>query len=335
MAEIGNKTLWMRPVEWSIILKLLKIIHQENGKLHPFDLEKKAIENNVFISKITGKALAHSPRFYYRKVLEHLGLAYQHSGRYYISDSPVIRDLFSNGTDIDSQKKQIIADLIVNNEDCRQNFISLFALEESFDLKELQKKSTYIIAKSYSSEPRETMAKRKLKPIALTSPLKNKKIFIDTPDRTQAIFWGIRRWLLDLDVIDEIITSMERGRIIYIINPNVDNEELLESFNLFLKRHFLWNNEWATIYVPDFYEHVIFQDKVRASVSSIRQFIINFINNNKASIIPIPISGTMLNTKIKFEKQDTVFKRAFLSFQNLGYVAHLHVHKTLIQRRFS
>ena len=330
MAEITNKTLWMRPVEWDIILKLLEIVARQDGKLRPIELENIALTEGVFKSKTTGASLAHSPRFYYRKALEHLGFVNNISGRYFVSQNSIISGLISNGTDIDDSKKRTIAELIVANEDCKEHFVSLFALDGEYTIGALQSKSAYVIAKSYSSEHKTTLAKRTLKPIMLTSPLLDKDISVDTPDRIHAIFWGIRRWLLDVEAIDEIITSPKKGRIIYFVNPNIDEQRLTQEFKLFSRRYFSSSRDWATIYMPDFYEHIIFNSLLRAGTAAIKHFLINFINENKPSVIPIPISGTMLNAEVKFEKQDVAFKRAFLNFHNLGYVAHLHINKTLI-----
>lgn len=330
MAEIKNKTLWMRPVEWEIILKLLEIINRENGKLHPIELENIALQEGAFNSKKTGTPLAHSPRFYYRKALENLGLVNKIMGKYDISDNQSVFNLISNGTNLDNCKKRIIAELIVANKDCQEQFVSLFALGNCISLESLQQKSTYVIAKSYSSEHHSSKAKRSLKPIKLTSPLQEKTILVDTPDRIQGIFWGIRRWLLDINVIDEIITSPSIGRLIYVVNPSIDEDCLLQAFKRFLRKNFSSKNEWTTIYLPDFFEYIIFNDELRAETLAIRSFLIDFINKNKSSIVPIPISGTKLNAEIKFEKQDVAFKRSFLNFHDFGYVAHLHIHRTLI-----
>ena len=320
----------MRPVEWDIVLKLLEIVARQDGKIRPIELENIALAEGVFKSKTTGTPLAHSPRFYYRKALEHLGFVENISGKYFISKSPPILELISKRATIDSNKKRIIAELIVNNEDCKKNFVSLFLLDDKCKLEEIQNKSAYVIAKSYSIEHKQSSAKRSLKPIMLTSPLLDKNISIDTPDRIHAIFWGIRRWLLDVEAIDEIITSPKAGRVIYFVNPSIGEQLLLLEFKRFLRRYFTPNRDWIKIYLPDFYEYIIFNSQMRARTSVIKNFLVNFINENKSSVIPIPISGTMLNAEVKFEKQDAAFKRSFLNFHNIGYVAYLNINKTLI-----
>lgn len=315
-----HQTWWMRYVHFDKVKDILLLVAENNGALRAGELERLAIDKGVLVKR-DGSPLAHSPRYHYRKVMEHLELVLNLKGYYFVVQASGVKRLLSLvefRKPLSEEAKEVVADIVVSNKDCREYFFDAFMPEDTYDLPELRKGGDWIIVRTMGKEG-----------VTLENPRTNNVVHLETPKQLHAIFWGVRLWALDLAITDEIFMSYKEGRIIYPIIKNVRKSEIIKrTAELIAQQHF--NGDWITVHVPNLIRKVALTLKV--PVREIKYVLWDVERQFPQSVILVPSSSSFIDIKTPFEKQDRVLFKGYLKDGEGRYISHLKIHVDLFDK---
>ncbi len=336
MAEkIKKKTLWMRYVDFEKIKDMLHLIYENNGKLRAKELENLSIKKGILV-KENGQPFTHTPRYHYRKVMENLELVEVKNRHYYISENEKaikLLQLTDFNVSLSLEAKELLGEIILENEDCRRYFFDVFIDKSYYTLKDLRKEGTHVFVetKSMISSPniKTPNKKKKVNRIILRSPL-GKVIELNTQDEVQAIYWGVRLWALNLGITDEIMTSFTEGRIIYPINQSFFEEVYNSILNKIIEKVKIDKSDsnWILIYIPSLIKEVVLT--YRFSISEIQKALYNLRLKYPSMVMFIPTSTAFIDIKTPYEKQDKVIRKLYLYKADKGYLSHIRIKKEIL-----
>jgi len=332
-----RKTLWMRYVDFGSIKDMLHLVYENNSKLRAGTLEQLAIEKGVLVKKENGKPLTHTPRYHYRKVMEGLGLVEVRQRFYHISqEKRVLRfiELTDFKKPMSSEAKEILREIIVENNDCRKYFFDIFMEKDNYTLEDIRKEGGYITVETESmrqspieqGKSDETVHKKKKMGAVILKNTLGKMVELKTQDEIHAIYWGVRLWALELEITNEILISFNEGRIIYPVNPYFSEKVLI---NILLNKIKADNSgsEWTQLQIPNFIKETVLS--TRFSVNKIKKFLKELKIEYPLSIMFIPSSTAFIDIRTPFEKQDSAIRSSYLHEDGKGYISHLRIHKTI------
>jgi len=338
-----RKTLWMRYVDFNNIKDMLHLVSENNGKLRAGVLERLGIQEGILAKKENGKPLAHSPRYHYRKVMEGLGLVVVRQRFYYVSkDKRVIEfiELTDFKKPLPSEAKEMLREIIIENNDCRKQFFDIFMEKDTYALEDLRKEGKYITVttKSMRGLPMEKKMeeqkneenirkKKKVGTVILKNPL-GKMIELKTQDEIHAIYWGVRLWALELGITDEILMSFAEGRIIYPVNPVFSDKILINDLLNKIKADNS-DSKWVMLHIPTFIKDVALSN--RFSVDEIKNFLKDLKIKYPLSTMLIPSSTMFIDIKTPFERQDSAIHNSYLYKQGTGYISHLRIGRGILK----
>lgn len=337
---IKRKTLWMRFVDFENVKKLLHLIHENNGKLRAVELERLGIKKGIFIKKESTEPMSHTPRYHYRKVMENLDLVEIRDMHYYVSERERVQK-FLRATDFGSsmsqEAKEILRDIIVENEDCKRHFFDIFVDRSYSTLDDLRRRGTYVVVKTASMEgfiherwmvhERVSLLRKRTGTIVLENPL-GKVIELRTQDEIHAVYWGIRLWAVELGITNEIMTSFGEGRIIYLVNPDFSKKVLGEKIADHIEMDES-DSEWSLIHIPSFIKDVALSN--RFSVDEMKNFILEMKRRHPSLIMFVPTSTLFIDIRTPFEKQDSVIRNLYVYEKGKGYISHMRVRKNILE----
>jgi len=341
VSKKDRTTLWMRYVEFERIKDLLLLVYENNGKLRPLELERLGVEKKILV-KEDGKPFKHTARYHYRKVMEGLGLVVKDKVYYISQNKRVVKfiKLTEFKKDMSQEAKEILREIIVDNADCKKYFFDVFMKESGYTLKSLRERGSYVVIETESmrevrrnekieknSSTTIKNKKKKVGPVILKNP-HGKMIKLEAQDLIQAVYWGVRLWALDLEIIDEILLSFAEGRIMYPINPNFSEEVLLDILVKKMKKD-TCDSEWVTIHIPTFIKEASLS--TRFSISKIKLFLTNLKSKYPFSTMFISSSTMFIDIKTPFEKQEKAIRKLYLYSKERGFISHLRINKTLLK----
>lgn len=315
-----RKTLWMRYVDFRKVRDLLLLIAKNNGKLRAGTLEGVGIKEGILV-KDNGIPFTHSPRYHYRKVIEHLGMATNTRGFYFTSENEKVKRLIGLvqfKEPLTEVEKEIIADIVINNPDCKKHFFDCFIKKRKYDL--------IIFRNEASSINVETKGKEG---VIFRNLADSSMLFINTPDLMHAVFWGIRLWSLELGITDEIFIHYKDGRVIYPIRKKGDlpKAEIMSNIISFMK--FQPGEKWLTISMQDIIKEIALP--LRVSIGEIKDTITKLKKQFPQYVDFIPSSSSFIDLKTPFALQDRVLMKAYLQNKEGQFVSHVKIHKDLYE----
>ncbi len=336
-----RETLWMRYVDLNNIKDMLHLVYENNGNLTAGTLEQLAMERGILVKKGNGKPLAPSPRYHYRKVMEGLGLVVKQKYYYIQEDERVLKfiELTDFRRPLSSEAKEILREIIIENNDCRKYFFDIFVEKDTYTLKDLRKERKYIVieTKGMRESPieekmgqqkneRDIRKKKKVGAVILKNPL-GKMIELKTQDEIHAIYWGVRLWALDLEITNEILMSFSEGRIIYPVNPDFSDKVLINHVLKKIKAD-TSDSEWTVLHIPTFIKEVALSTQF--SVNKIKQFLLELKIKYPLLTMFIPSSTVFIDIRTPFEKQDLAIRNLYLYEQGKSYISHLRIQKGIL-----
>jgi len=315
-----RKALWMRYVDFRRVRDLLLLIAENNGKLRAGTLEKIGVKKGILV-KNDGTPFTHSPRYHYRKVIEYLGMATNTRGFYFISENGKIKKLLSLiqfKEPLAEIEKEIIADIVINNPDCKKYFFDCFIKKQKYALTTFRDEANSIKVETKGKEG-----------VILRNPVDNAIFRIDTPDLMHAVFWGIRLWSLELGITDEIFIHYKEGRIIYPIRKkgSLPKAEIMSNITSFMK--FQSGEKWLTISMQDIIKEIALP--LRVSIGEIKDTIIELKKQFPQYVDFILSSSSFIALKTPFALQDRVLMKAYLQDKEGQFVSHIKIHKDLYE----
>ena len=315
-----RKTLWMRYVDFRRVRDLLLLIAKSNGQLKAGTLEEVGIKEGILV-KDNGTPFTHSPRYHYRKVIEHLGMASNIKGFYFISENEKVKKLLSLvqfREPLAEIEKEIIADIIVNNPDCKRHFWDCFIKKRKYDLTLFRNEANSIKVETKGKEG-----------VILRNLADGSILRIDTPDLMHAVFWGIRLWSVALGITDEIFIHYKDGRIIYPIRRKGEllKSEIISNIISFVKLQS--EEKWSTLSMQDIVKEVALS--LRISVKEIKDTIIELKKQFPQYIDFVSSSSSFIDLKTPFALQDRVLLKAYLQDKEGRFISHIKIHRDLFK----
>ena len=313
-----KKTLWMRYVNFEKIKDILHLVNKNNGKLRAGELERLAIEQQIFV-KEDGKPFSHSARYHYRKVMENLDLLTLQGRAYFVSQNTMAQSLLKKTEFkklMSPEVQEIIRKIIIENKDCRRYFFDIFMGNSSYGIEDLRKRGKWIIVETKGKEG-----------IVLNNPHTHQRFFLNDSDKIHAIFWGIRLWALDLGITDEIFISYKEGRFIYPINTFKSSETII---NLIIEKVKKDNkdSEWVMLHIPSFIKEVVLS--MRLPIEEVKKVLWKLRITNPSIIMLIPSSTSFIDIRTPFTKQDSVLLKPYIIDNQGRYISHIKIHKDIV-----
>lgn len=319
----NRKTLWIRDIDFNKLKDLLHIIKSNNGELRAVELENIAINRRVLI-KQDGKPLARSPRYFYRKVLENLQLAEVKDRKYFLADNPrslALINLSEPDVPLSEEAKEVLREIIIHNPDCKKFFFDLFIERQEYSIKDLRSKGKRVIVETKS------MGEQSKKSMILRND-KGKCIELDTQDRIFAIFEGLRKWALKLEIIDEYMYSFSHGRILYPIKSKIQPDRMEEIlFKIVLETGL--DTPWALIHVPNVITKAIIEE--RYPIQDIKEFLEAKAAENPNYVTLVKSSTAFIDISTPYEKQESAIRKLYIKRDGEGYISHLRVNKAIVR----
>jgi len=312
--------LWMRYVSFPRLVGLLGVVADNNGLLGAVALERTATERHVLVSNI-GEALSRSTGYHYRKILEHLGLVTISDGKYLVSE-PLGRSLLSPcaGPDqLAAFQQQVLAEIIANDADCREYFFDYLTSAGSHGLEALQrsKESASLVIQTASRSKAKASS---ITPVVISSSNGTQRR-LASADEVNAVYWGVRRWSIDLEMADEIVEGSGKSRLIYPCNPAVEYRTFLDAV-LTMSREQL-QGEWATLYIPFVLRSFVL--KTHCSTKRASAMVVEMARSNPRNVVFVKTSQPIVELRTSVRFQDHAIQDLYLRDSSGTLISHMKV----------
>ena len=317
----------MRNVDFNMLMNFAYFVYIHDNQYKPQQLEDEATKAGLFSKG--DKTFGHTTKFNYRKILEHLGFLSIVDGRYAYSKKTEFIDFiksFNAAGGFNDKTISFVGKQIVENIDCRKNFFDLFTDNKDYSYEDLGNHGGYLLAKPIQHEFVTRKGKTIVGICLSSSQTQKNEMLLDTADKIQAIFWGIRKWSYDFQITDEFFYSSAEGRIIYPISKN-NQHEVFFAFLLEIIRKNNSMNDWISLHIPSIIKNYILHTKNRPNIENIKKMIISFVEENKRNVIYIPTSVSVIEAKIPVVSQVQEYMKCFIHIGNIGYISHLKINK--------
>lgn len=315
-----RKSLWMRRVDFSKIRDALQFISQHNGQLRAKDLESLGIDRGFF-RRENGEPFSRTTMYHYRKVMEHLQMVKLDQQRYFVDDTgqfvqfAEFLKLEGRTGVVSSEEKEILVNAIILNSDCQDHFFHVFSLSQKMftSVEQFRNEASYIMAQTDEEGT-----------IILRNPRTEARYALDTNDKLQAIFWGVRLWAVDLGITDEIFTYTE-GRIIFpILRPgSLKSSEIVKAILSELKP----KETWETISAPELTRK--WSPYLRVSTRELHDAVKSIQVAFPQYVDFIPTSTSFIHIRTPFEKQDKALFKGYIRDSQGRLISHVRLHQSI------
>jgi hypothetical protein len=319
MAKVSKfrKSLWMRRVDFSKIRDALQFLSEHNGQLRAKDLESLGIDRGFF-RRENGGPFSRTTMYHYRKVMEHLQMVKLDRQHYFVEDTGQFAELLKRegrtGV-LPSEEKEILANAIILNSDCQSHFFHVFSLSQKMftSVEQFRNEASYIMAQTDEKGM-----------IILKNPRTEARYALDTNDKLQAIFWGVRLWAVDLGVTDELFTYAE-GRVIFpILRPgSLKSSEIVKAILSELKP----KETWETISAPELTRK--WSPYLRVSTRELHDAVKSIQVTFPQYVDFIPTSASFIDIRTPFEKQDKAFFKGYIRDSQGRFISHVRLHRSI------
>ncbi|GBF03869.1 hypothetical protein DAERI_010041 [Deinococcus aerius] len=208
-----------------------------------------------------GKGISRTTTFHVRNALYHLGLL-ELRGRLYVptSDAVLVEHLAQAegySKQLTTKEKVEFARHVVENADCRDVFLWLFGTEAT-ELEAFVERAGTVrwrsedipgladtpLASREGATPGAARKGQRRWRVVMTSPAG--AMTLETEDEVQAVFYGVRYWLMQLDVLDEMFFEGEGGHtIMFATDPRNSQVDILP----YLKRELVPGVPWTPLHL--------------------------------------------------------------------------------------
>lgn len=313
----NRKSLWMRRVNFSKIKDALQLVEEYNGRLRAKDLETLGIKRGFF-RREDGEPFSRTTMYHYRKVMEHLQMIKLDQQRYFIDDTRQFAELLKRKGKkgaLSSEDREILANAIILNAECQSHFFHIFSLSQRMftSVEQFRNEAAYITAET----DEESM-------IILRNPRTEVSYTLDTNDKVQAIFWGVRLWSMDLRITDEIFTYRE-GRVIFpILKPgSLRGSEIVKAILTESKPE----ETWQTISIPELTRK--WSPYLRVSTQELHDAIKSIQVAFPQYVDLIPTSGSFIDIRTPYEKRDKALFKGYIRDSQGRFISHIRLHYSI------
>ena len=229
---------------------------------------------------------------------------------------------------MDGGAKEILREVIVDNEDCRRYFFDAFMEPNSnYTLQDLRRKGDIVNVETKSAQP-DSNAKEQS--ISLKT-ISGRRIELVSMDEVNAVYWGVRPWALKLGIVNEIMVSFKEGNIIYPVDPEYSEKALRKILFNRIKQDTSDVSEWSLIHIPGFIKESAIS--TRSSIDSIKRFLKELKAKYPRLVMYVPSSTVFIDIRTPYGRQDASIRNSYLTGER-GYISHLRINKH-IEREMS
>lgn len=312
-----RKSLWMRYIDFRKIRDALRLVSEHDGQLRAKDLEILGVKSGIFCGE-SGKPFSRTTMYHYRKVMEHLQMARLDKRRYFMENANQFAELLEREgrlRELSLEEEEVFANAIVRNPDCQYHFFNIFSLGQKMftSVEQFRTEASYIIAETDEGGT-----------IVLRNPRTEARYVLNTNDKLQAIFWGVRLWALDLKITDEIFTYAE-GRVIFPIlrRGSMKTSEIVRT----LLRELKPTQTWETFSVPELTRR--WSPRFRVSARELHDAIRAIQVRYPQLVDLIPTSTSFINIRTPFVSRDSVLFKGYLKDSQGRFISHIRLHRNI------
>jgi hypothetical protein len=310
----------MRYVSFPRLVDLLRVVAENNGLLGAAALERLATERQVLISNI-GAALSHSTGYHYGKILEHLGLVTLVGGKYFVSE-PLACSLLSPHAapgQLTELQRETLAEIVANDADCQEFFFDYLTGAGSHGLMALRssKESASLVIQTAS---RSRTKASSTTPVLVQSSNGTQRR-LASADEVNAVYWGVRRWSLDLEMADEIVEGSGKSRTIYPCNPSVEYRTFLDTVLAMSSEQL--QGDWATLHIPTLLRRLALA--THCSMKRASAMAIEMAKRNPRNIVFVKTSQPIAELRTSFRFQDHAIQDLYLHDASGTLISHIKV----------
>lgn len=318
---------WMRYVAFSKLRDLLVLIADSPGQLRPRELDRVAIQENIFVSQDC-RAFGPSTCYHYRRAIEKLGMVGKPDGKYLpLLETKEMNRLNSNSgfSELSVGVKYVFGNRIVTNSDCFEVFWGLFTGQNKpTTLRQFVEMGSPI---SMNIDPSLTIGEAE-RTLYFRRVGDNKKSATRTGyNAIQAIHYGMRDWAVNqLGFLDNFYRGPE-GYVLFPVKIEADPEDNVVARTLI--EYLSFDGDWAKPHVTDLLFSVAAQLKI--PMDSVRSVLLDWIKTYPEFIAPVPISERTILSGWDKGIHPFVLK-GFLTLENGKHISHLSIHRGLLER---
>lgn len=309
-------TPWMRYVNFNRLINIFQLISKQDSGLSFAEI-KQVKDVYEILNRKNGKLLSESTVHSYLNTMCKLNLIEKKHGRYIVSKKEEAAKLSTVCSDKE-QAKEILASIVVSNKDCRHYFFDFMMPTKNYKLSDLRENGSPIklTTKEYAS------LKQKIMVITANN---GRELLLENKQEKTAVFNGIRKWAIELGIVDELFPGYSIGYVIAPIKNSVSDanikREVIE--NIYSKLLCSLSG-WFRISIPAIVLDV-FTTK-RYSVESIKKAILNIKNDFSSCMILEPTSSAMVDLGTPYFKQIEILHKAYLKDSNGALLSHVNIH---------
>ncbi|KAF5083800.1 hypothetical protein DSECCO2_86030 [anaerobic digester metagenome] len=330
-----GKSLWMRAANFKVIRNFIYRVYHSNGQYSSSELDSISIKEGIF-KKENGLPFSRSTCFFYRKICENLELIQKINGKYYINESLKNHDFFNNvnsDNPLSKSEKKFFSEIILLNEECFNFFFSIFIKQKPKSASEFQKDAVFC---------RVVVKTQQKNDVNLFFDPKRKKTRID-PEREitfiseyyscsllgkndiNAIFYGIRKWAIDLEILEEFIYDKKDERYLYPIYHAGSNLLIKQKIFEIIQ---LNENNCVILHIPTLIKEIALE--TRYPIVIIKHFLLGLRKDYPKWVSFIPSSTVLMHERTIRAKNFGPTYDLYLYTKERGYISHIRIFKDII-----
>lgn len=317
-----NQPLWMRGhYSFAELRDLVALLREHPQGLRPMELNRIVYKLDLIRTQ-RGNKPSPTTLYHYRRALLELGIVKRWGRNLVIaSDDALVAELvgcISDGSGLSQQERNIFAEVVLRNIECRQSFFDLFMPNDSlYDRAKFTTKGVPVIWQA----SRERKSRRVVFSRMNGEPIRQ----ISTAVEIQAILYGLRYWARDeLLLIDELFREDIGNLMFPIQEPGSAPEEKIKQAIL---SEISPASEWTVLSVRDMiYKWAV---GLRAPVAQVFNTIAHIYRKHPDRVALIATSRGLATLTAASGFREDFELRSYLQDERGRYISHVRLHRHL------
>ncbi len=334
----SSTQLWMRYVSFVNARNLLLLL----VKGHPTGITAKDMDALVkregVLTTQRGKGISRTTTFHLRNALYHLGFLELHKRLY----TPTFRSaMFEILMQSDEYSKQLtinekieFARQIFNNRDCRDVFLFLFGISAERLEDAIAESGTARWRSEPIPEPdlllmtqiagKAAPGNRGLRRWRIVVSTSDHEVILQSEDEVQAVFYGIRYWLLQLGFLNEMFFESEGGHsVMFLSDPRNSDIAILDH----LKNKLVPGVPWTPLQLRPLVLEIAIREK--ATLDAVHDAFRRLVRRYPQYVYFIPTARSFATITATSANAEEFQLRGYLRDDQGRIISHLRLHEKL------
>ena len=327
MTELVRKSdLWMRPVSFLVLLRIVHLVAQYPNGIAPGRLDAE-VKERALLSTKSGSGPARATLYHHRNALVHLGVLERNGQKLQINpDNPHGRTLLGSPDSgrlwLDPVARDAFSELVVADPACRRRFFDLFVppeLEGSYDLRQFRVLGSPVLWERLrkDSGPAEVL---------LRAEDGDRVSTLRSQSEIKGVLYGLRYWARDeLTLVDEFFRE-GRGSVLYPVLPpeaNPTPREVVGEILSLLDP----DREWTTLSVRRLITELC--EKRRRTLASLFEALRVLEQEHPRYIVLVPTSSSFATLTARSLAREEFELRSYFRDVKGRYISHLRIHNSI------